>query len=49
MSEIRYAVLKLVPKWFRSRWPMKRYYWQPEDLREAARKASELSNKLKWD
>ncbi len=34
--------LDLVPRWFRFRWPLKRYYWQPQEIEESKREANRL-------
>lgn len=35
--------LDFLPMYFRDKWPMKRFYWQAEDMELAAVKAQELS------
>ena len=35
-------VLDLVPMWFRSRWPLRRFYWQAEELEEIKRGVREV-------
>ena len=42
-------VLCRVPRWFRSRWPLKRFYWQADELARAHRKGQELAKQLRWD
>ena len=47
---MKYWILdNLVPLWFRTRWPMNRYYWQKEDLERAARRAKEITEALGRD
>ncbi len=33
------GVLDLVPQWLRVRWPLRRFYWQEEELAEAEERA----------
>ena len=41
-------LLELVPMFFRTRWPLKKYYWQVEELDAARQKAEEFS-RIKWE
>ncbi len=33
------GLLDLVPQWFRTRWPLRRFYWQEGELAEAEERA----------
>jgi hypothetical protein len=39
-------LFELVPMWFRTRWPLKRFYWQQEEIEEAKEKAKEVGHAL---
>lgn len=41
-------MLDLIPRWFRTRWPLKRFYWQQEELDAAEREAKEFVKTLRW-
>ena len=41
------APLDLIPRWFRSRWPLRRYYWQPEEIAQAREEARAI--RRLWD
>jgi len=32
--------------WFRDKWPLKRFYWQKEELEDATLRAREMAEKL---
>ncbi len=36
----------LVPMWFRTHGPLKRFYWQEDELREARKRAREVAESL---
>lgn len=37
-------ILDRVPMWLRTRWPMKRFYWQADEITNIERNAE----KLRW-
>lgn len=39
---------ELVPLWLRSRWPLRRFYWQEEELVLARERAREVGAALGW-
>jgi hypothetical protein len=45
---MRNFLLELVPLFFRTRWPMKRFYYQKEDLERAEAWAKETCELLGW-
>lgn len=42
MTPFRLRLLELVPLWLRSRWPLARFYWQPETLDKVKADAADL-------
>ena len=46
---IKWRLLESVPKALRTRWPLKRYYYQADELAEAERLAKEWSESIKWE
>lgn len=45
-SLMRYWLLGVVPRPFRSRWPLRRFYWQADELADARRRADEMWERL---
>lgn len=45
---MKYLLLDLAPIFFRTKWPMKRFYWQKEDIEQAEKKSRELMERIKW-
>jgi hypothetical protein len=45
---MKYFLLDLVPEFFRDKWPMKRFYWQEEQIERAKKRAKEISETLNW-
>ena len=43
------SLLKFVPRWFRFKWPFRRYFYQPEDLEAAKVWAAEFRREMGWD
>lgn len=41
--------LDFVPHWFRTRWPLKRFYWQPEEVKQAYADAKRIVGDIEWD
>jgi hypothetical protein len=39
-------ILDHLPKWCRDKWPMKRFYWQQEELDAAVEWAKKMHEKL---
>jgi len=46
---IKYRILDLVPAWFRTRWPLRKFFWQTEEIEAAFKRAEEICDKIKWD
>ena len=46
---MRQRLLDLVPMWFRTRWPLRRFYWQAEDLAAARAKAKTFWKDMGWE
>jgi len=44
-----YKLMQLVPMFFRDKWPLKKYYWQKEELQKAENIAKRLSERIKWE
>lgn len=43
IHNVVYWCLDQVPIWFRSRWPLRRFYWQAEDLEALVHDATSLA------
>ena len=41
-------LLERVPRCLRSRWPLRRFYWQADEIRRAEREAETLRTELDW-
>lgn len=49
LEDLREILLDCVPMWFRYRWPMKRFFWQPEQVDAIHEEAERIREQMGWD
>lgn len=43
LRNIKWDLLELTPMWMRTRWPLKKYFWQKEDIEAIKKEASRIA------